>query len=133
MIVNVPEWAIVLIATAVGSMLWAILWAWVKGVTSQGKEMNTSLKEISKHLGVMNGRLGKSEQWADIHGESDDKNFGFLKEGQKDIRDDLDDQRKEQDRRDIRNERIRTDRENREDRDSRDRDSRDRERDRDRQ
>ena len=65
---TIPEWVIIVVLGAIGVVFW---WGVLRLINTQDV-MNISLDEINKSLGIMNGRLGKSEMWQTSHEKTDD-------------------------------------------------------------
>lgn len=59
------------------------------------KEQTVTLVDVRDHLAMMNGRLGKSEQWAITHDLYDANNFKEIKDVQREIKQDMKDHLKE--------------------------------------
>ncbi len=62
------EFIALFLTVALGSM-----GALVKYLVNAIAEMRKSLKEISDHLGDLNGRMGRSETWQEQHERQDDE------------------------------------------------------------
>lgn len=65
---TVPEWVIIVMSGGIGAVFW---WGVLRLINTQDT-MSVSLGEINKNLGIMNGRLGKSEVWQTSHEKTDD-------------------------------------------------------------
>ena len=65
---TIPEWVIIVVLGAIGAVFW---WGVLRLINTQDI-MSVNLSEINKNLGIMNGRLGKSEVWQTSHEKTDD-------------------------------------------------------------
>jgi hypothetical protein len=70
-----PEWAVVLILTGIGVVMW---WG-VRRLVATNDHTNATLVEIGHGLASMNNRLGRAEVWQDMHQRSDDRQFDDMR------------------------------------------------------
>ena len=74
------EGLILLTVAGVGGLIcWIIRWG-VLRVVSTNDQTLTSLANINAHLALINGRLGKSETWMEMHQGHDDQEFTHIRE-----------------------------------------------------
>ena len=73
---TLPEWAVVLILTGIGVVMW---WG-VRRLVQTNDNTNSALVEIGQGLATMNGRLGKSETWMELHEKQDDERHQEVKQ-----------------------------------------------------
>ena len=76
---TVPEWAMI---TLVSCILAVMGWAATRLVKSND-DTALALDGIEKQLGLVNGRLGKTELWQLMHGDDDANRFTGIAEVQK--------------------------------------------------
>lgn len=66
---NLPEWLVVgILGLFVAVSGWGI-----KRLIETNDDTNRALKAMNDHLGKINGRLGKTEQWQQMHERMDDE------------------------------------------------------------
>ena len=68
---NVMQEVTLLMIVGVAAILW---WSFQRVVTGQDR-IQTQLALINENLNRVNGRLGKIEMWAELHGRMDDERF----------------------------------------------------------
>lgn len=86
---TIPEWVAIITISGIGCVLWSVLWYWMKHVMGSQKEQTQTLGEVRDHLALMNGRLGKSEQWSMTHDLYDANAFKEIKDNQKEMKHDI--------------------------------------------
>lgn len=72
---TLPEWAVVLILTGIGVVMW---WG-IRRLVETNDHTTAALVEIGQGLASMNTRIGKAEVWQDMHQRSDDRQFEDLR------------------------------------------------------
>ena len=75
------EGLILLSVVGVGAIVW---WGVLRLVATNDQTL-MSLCVIRDHLSLINGRLGKSETWMEMHQEHDDQQFGQIRENMRRI------------------------------------------------
>ena len=70
------EGLILLAVAGVGGIVW---WGVLRLVSTNDQTL-TSLAAINAHLALINGRLGKSETWMEMHQGHDDQEFTHIRE-----------------------------------------------------
>jgi len=70
------EGLILLAVAGVGGIVW---WGVLRLVSTNDQTL-TSLTAINTHLALINGRLGKSETWMEMHQSHDDQEFTHIRE-----------------------------------------------------
>lgn len=78
---TVPEWLVVWIF---GIFVAVIGWG-IQRLVRANDETNQALGSIGTQLATMNGRLGKSEQWQQMHEAKDDERHEEIKGNVKEI------------------------------------------------
>jgi hypothetical protein len=74
MSVTLIEGLLLLTAAGIGGIMW---WG-VQRLISANDETVKALGKIQEHLATINGRLGKSETWMELHQAQDDKQYEAL-------------------------------------------------------
>jgi len=87
---TVPEWVMILL---VGSVLAVIGWG-AKRLVKANDDTSVALAGINRHLGTMNGRLGKTEVWMEQHESMDDERHRELTATHKEMWHAINEQRK---------------------------------------
>lgn len=78
---TVPEWVMIILA---GGILSILGWAATRLVTSNDSTW-VALNGIKEQMGLSNGRLGKMEMWAQMHGDDDARRFQAIAETHNEI------------------------------------------------
>lgn len=73
---TLPEWAVVTILAVIGTIIW---WGVLRFIHVYD-DISVSLKDIVKNLGIINGRIGKVEEWKDAHNKQDDERHEDMKD-----------------------------------------------------
>ena len=81
MSLSMIEGLILLSVAGVGGIVW---WGVLRLVSTNDQTL-TSLTAINTHLALINGRLGKSETWMEMHQAHDDQEFKHLRENMQHI------------------------------------------------
>ena len=75
------EGLVLLSVVGVGVVVW---WGVLRLVSTNDQTL-TALNGVNAHLALINGRLGKSETWMELHQAHDDQEFTHLRENMQHI------------------------------------------------
>lgn len=73
---TIPEWVLVTLVTCILAVLG---WAATRLVKAND-DTALSLSDIVRTLGLVNGRLGRTEVWQQMHGDDDARRFQAIAE-----------------------------------------------------
>lgn len=71
---GIPEWLVVAMLAAIGTVAW---WG-IRRIVSGQDLINQTLVQISDRLAQINGRVGKVETWTEMHENQDDERHQHL-------------------------------------------------------
>ena len=77
MSISLIEGLILMSVAGVGGIVW---WGVMRLVATNDETLRT-LGKINEHLALINGRLGKTEMWMELHQQNDDQQFAHTREG----------------------------------------------------
>lgn len=74
---GIPEWLVVAMLAAIGTVAW---WG-IRRIVAGQDNINATLTTISDRLAQINGRVGKMETWTQMHeNQADERHQRFDKE-----------------------------------------------------